>query len=71
MYYGEWQTDPEWYPGDDDDQPVVMCNCEHTDHWNGTDHEYVSVPAGEQTAWFVGKVCDHCAETHMREYLNI
>lgn len=55
------------------------CNCEHTSHFDDTpagspaphtDHEYLKVPAGNRTARYVGRICDHCADTHMAGYLT-
>ena len=33
-------------------------------------HGYLAVRAGEYEAMFVGPVCDACASTHMRPYLE-
>jgi len=32
-------------------------------------HQYHSVPAGEKVAWWVGEICDDCADTHMSRYI--
>lgn len=45
---------------------VVLCNCEHIDHFEGRGHEYMAVEAGSYTAMFVGRICDDCALGHMR-----
>lgn len=52
-----------------------MCNCEHTVHFSDehgprSDHEYMSVPACERRAMYVGRVCDHCADTHYADVIE-
>ena len=60
------------------DRPV-MCGCESAHHfdyprglpeWGArTSHEYLAVPAGTRRAYWVGEVCDHCADDHLTGYL--
>lgn len=50
------------------------CGCEHENHFDAKreasgEHEYLAVPAGARSALYVGKICDHCAETCMVNYL--
>lgn len=48
----------------------VPCQCEHALHFEEprTVHEYLTVPAGETCAMFIGPICDACV-THMQGYL--
>lgn len=47
------------------------CNCEHESHFDGKGgHVHMRVPAGERRAQHVGRVCDGCADTHMKPYLT-
>lgn len=49
-----------------------QCNCEAETHFlfmGERGHAYLAVPAGKKWAQFVGRVCDHCAETCMADYL--
>lgn len=46
--------------------PAEPCQCESLD----CTHAYLSVPAGHRRAWFIGGICDDCADTHMRPYLR-
>ncbi|MFE0472625.1 hypothetical protein ACFW2V_13520 [Streptomyces sp. NPDC058947] len=49
----------------------MPCGCEHESHMeDGDGHVYLGVRAGEQRAQHVGRVCDGCAATHMKEYLR-
>lgn len=46
------------------------CNCEHETHFGGKGgHLHMRVPAGQKRAQHVGRVCDECADTHMKSYL--
>ena len=48
------------------------CNCEHASHFDDsmTDHPHMGVPSGELRAMFVGRVCDSCAQGHMKRYIG-
>ena len=48
----------------------VPCQCEHELHFADprTVHEYLTVPAGETCAMFIGPICDACVG-HMQGYL--
>ena len=35
-----------------------------------TGHKYLAVPAGSQVALHVGPICDECANTHMKGYMD-
>lgn len=48
---------------------VVLCQCEHTEHWEGVGHGYLAVAAGTQRAEFVGQICDACANGHLRAFV--
>jgi hypothetical protein len=55
------------------------CNCEAAEHFDfdsvqfGVErgHDYLAVPAGERHALYVGRICDLCADTHMKDYLYV
>lgn len=50
---------------------VEMCGCEHESHFAETqEHRYAMVEAGETSAMYVGRVCDHCAKTHMKGFIH-
>jgi len=34
-----------------------------------TGHAYLAVPAGTRRAAYIGRVCDECAETCMKDYM--
>lgn len=62
-----------------------VCECESYEHFdlqqdetvamglpypqNRTSHVFHGVPAGTQTAAYVGHVCDECAATHMKDFI--
>lgn len=48
---------------------VVLCQCEHTEHWEGIGHGYLAVAAGMQRAEFVGQICDACANGHLKAFV--
>ena len=56
--------------------PDNPCNCEHPSHFDDmpqydpNQHEYLKVPASDQTAIWVGKVCDDCANGHYAQFVN-
>lgn len=55
----------------DDSKPP--CGCEHNEHFDGINpkiHAYLGAVAGDKTAIYVGVVCDECAETHMKDYIQ-
>lgn len=46
------------------------CNCENNTHFDdGPDHKYLGVPAGDRKAYFVGPICDDCANGHYADML--
>jgi len=49
---------------------MVKCQCEHASHFIGHgQHEYLDAEAGTRRAFYVGAICDFCAETHLNEFL--
>jgi hypothetical protein len=53
---------------------VPTCNCEHAVHeLSLREHPMFREaidPATARSAMHVGKVCDHCADTHMADYMD-
>lgn len=51
----------------------MQCQCEHESHFSDipgkvqTEHSYLGVPAGEEIAWYVGPICDKCANGHLSD----
>jgi hypothetical protein len=55
---------------------IVFCNCESAEHFEGFEqfdpnaHGYHEAYAAEGcVAYFVGDICQDCADTHMKDYL--
>ena len=75
MLYDHDDLGAEWsvrFVEEDAPHPVEPCNCEHMVHnaiGNG-EHAMFAVPAGTHSVVFIGRVCDHCAATHMAPLLT-
>ncbi len=55
---------------------IEVCGCEAAIHFGkflpveGCAHPFRCAPAGKHVAFYVGPVCDDCADTHMKPYLR-
>jgi len=55
---------------------VEVCGCEAAIHFGkgfsakGYAHPFLAAPARTRVAYYVGPVCDDCADTHMKPYLR-
>lgn len=55
---------------------ITFCNCESAEHFEGyaqfdpNAHGYRKAHAADGcVAYFVGEICQECANTHMKDYL--